>query len=140
MLKYRFLEHTGETKFQAFGKTLEEAFSNSGLALASLMWDYQAIKKKKEIPVQVEGKDLAQLLVNFLEEIVYLFEVHMFLLSSAEKLQIEKKREKYVLKGCFKGDNYSPSYQASGEVKAITYHQLKIKKNHHYLIQVVVDV
>ncbi|MGB2763781.1 MAG: archease, partial [Candidatus Aminicenantaceae bacterium] len=32
--RYRFLEHTSDAKFQAFGNTLEEAFCNAALATA----------------------------------------------------------------------------------------------------------
>jgi SHS2 domain-containing protein len=37
MERYRFLRHTADAKFQAFGTTLEEAFINAALATASLM-------------------------------------------------------------------------------------------------------
>jgi len=48
MERYRFLEHTADAKFQAFGKTLEEAFSNAALATASLMWDWEEIEQNVE--------------------------------------------------------------------------------------------
>ena len=61
--KYRFLKHTADAKFQAFGKTLEEAIGNTALALASLMWEWKTIEKKIKRPIEVKGKDLKQLLV-----------------------------------------------------------------------------
>jgi SHS2 domain-containing protein len=33
MDKFKFLEHTADIKFQAFGKTKEEAFKNSAFAM-----------------------------------------------------------------------------------------------------------
>ena len=35
MERYKFLAHTADAKFQAFGETLEEAFGNAALATAS---------------------------------------------------------------------------------------------------------
>jgi len=70
MERYRFLDHTADAKFQAFGSTLEEAFSNAALATASLMWDWEKIEKKVEHQFEVRGRDLKQLLCSFLEEIV----------------------------------------------------------------------
>lgn len=140
MRKYCFLHHTADAKFQAFGLTLEEAFLNAALATCSLMWDWKKVKKKVEYPVQVEGRDLEQLLVNFLEEILYLLDTQTFLLAAAEGIRIEKKKEKFVLDACFLGDAYSGKYKIFGDVKAITYNEMSIMKSDHYTIQVVVDV
>lgn len=140
MERYRFLRHTADAKFQAFGTTLEEAFINAALATASLMWDWEKIEKKIEHRVQVSGKDLKQLLNSFLEEIIYLLDSKMFLLSSPENLRIENKGSLYVLKALFKGDKYSDKYKIHGDVKAITYNEMEIEENAHFMVQVVVDV
>lgn len=140
MERYRFLEHTADAKFQAFGKTLEEAFTNAALATASLIWDWEKVEKKIEHKVEIEGKDLKQLLNSFLEEIIYLLDSKMFLLSFAEKVRIEKKGNRYALKAVFKGDKYSEEYKIYGEVKAITYDEMEIEDNDHFMVQVVVDI
>ena len=140
MEKYRFLEHTADAKFQAFGKTLEEAFSNAALATAFFMWDWRKIEKRIEHKVEVEGKDPKQLLCSFLEEIIYLSDTKMFLLSSAEKVRIEKKEGRYLLKAFFRGDKYSDKYKIYGDVKAITYNEMKIENRDHSMVQVVVDI
>ena len=140
MERYRFLRHTADAKFQAFGTTLEEAFINAALATASLMWDWDKIEKKIEHRVEVSGKDLKQLLSSFLEEIIYLLDSKMFLLGSPENLRIEKEGSLYVLKALFKGDKYSDEYKIHGDVKAITYNEMEIEKNAHFMVQVVVDV
>lgn len=140
MERYRFLEHTADAKFQAFGKTLEEAFTNAALATASLIWDWEKVEKKIEHKVEIEGKDLKQLLSSFLEEIIYLLDSKMFLLSFAEKVRIEKKGNRYALKAVFKGDKYSEEYKIYGDVKAITYDEMEIEDNDHFMVQVVVDI
>lgn len=140
MERYRFLEHMADAKFQAFGKTLEEAFTNAALATASLIWDWEKVEKKIEHKVEIEGKDLKQLLSSFLEEIIYLLDSKMFLLSFAEKVRIEKKGNRYALKAIFKGDKYSEEYKIYGEVKAITYDEMEIEDNDHFMVQVVVDI
>lgn len=134
------MPHTGDAKFQAFGESLEEAFSNAALALVSLMWDWKKVQKKRKISVKIEGKDLPQLLVNFLEEVLFLFESRNFLLNAVEGMQIKQRDEGNRLTTDLRGDDYSSKYPTFGEVKAVTYHDLKIEKRHHYFIQVVVDV
>jgi len=138
--RYRFLKHTADAKFQAFGRTLEEAFSNTAIAMVSLMWDWEKIEKRENIQVEAEGKDLKQLLVIFLEEAIYLLDTKNFLLSSAERVKIERRGRHYLLRALFKGDRYSDKYKIFGNVKAITYNEMKIKSNDFFMIQVVVDI
>ena len=140
MKKYRFLQHTADAKFQAFGNTIEEAFCHAALAIVSLMWEGDSIEQKKHVRVKVEGRDLKQLLVNFLEEILYLLDTEMFLLSSVEELSIEKKDGSFLLRALFKGDMYSEVYRIFGSVKAITYNEMEISTDTPVMVQVVVDI
>ena len=38
-MKHKFLPHTADVKFRAYGKSLEEAFSNAALALTEVIAD-----------------------------------------------------------------------------------------------------
>jgi SHS2 domain-containing protein len=138
--KYQFLEHTADAKFQAFGRSLDEAFKNAAYAMVSLMWDREKIERKIQKPVKVEGRDLEQLLVNFLEEILYFLDSQIFLLHSVEKIQIQRIAEVYVLESLFLGDDYRNHYQPYGDVKAITYNEMEIHTKNRFMVQVVVDV
>ncbi|MGB8953073.1 MAG: archease [Candidatus Aminicenantales bacterium] len=140
MEKYRHLPHTADGKFQAFGSTLEEAFTNAALAVASLMWDWERIEKKTVRPVRAEGKDLEQLLYRFLEEILYLLDTENFLLAAVEGLKIETGEGVHRLEAVFRGDRFTGQHEVFGDVKAVTYHEMEIKKNDHFTIQVVVDM
>lgn len=140
MERYKFLEHTADAKFQAFGRTMEEAFSNAALAIVSLMWDWKKVDKRIKQEVRVVGNDLKQLLCVFLEEIIYLLETKSFLLSAVENLKIEKKGSRFVLKAFFRGDDSLGKYKIYGDVKAITYNEMEIQQGGHFVVQVVVDI
>ncbi|NIM90796.1 MAG: protein archease [Candidatus Aminicenantes bacterium] len=140
MKQYEFIAHTADAKFRAFGRDLEEAFSNAALATASLMWDWKKVEKGTRCEIKVEGKDLKQLLCSFLEEIIYLLDSEMFLLGSVDKVKIKKKGNHFTLEALFKGDKYSDKYKIFGEVKAITYNEMEIKEDRPVTLQVVVDV
>ena len=137
--RYVFLEHTADAKFVAFGQTLEQAFANSALAVASLMWDWTNIEKRIEYPVEISGRDIEQLLVGFLEEVLFLLDTQGFLLGWVEEIKI-KKNQDFFLKAVFKGDSIQEKYSTFGDVKAVTYNEMKIIKNHEFSIQVVVDI
>ena len=140
MDRYKILPHTADGKFQAYGHTLEEAFANAALATASLMWDWSKIEKKVKQSLTVQGRDLEQLLLKFLDEIVYLLETQLFLLGSVDEIKIDQREKEYFLKAIFGGDKLSGKYEIYGDVKAITYNEMKIEKDDHITVQVVVDM
>ena len=140
MEKYRFFRHTADAKFQAFGKTLEETFGHAALAVASLMWDWDKIVGCIEITVTNEGKDLEQLLVGFLEEILYLLDTRNFVLGSVQDISLEKKDGDWSLYALFRGDWRTEEHEIFGNVKAITYNEIVISDRPPFMVQVVVDI
>ena len=136
MEKYTFLEHTADAKFIAYGKTLEEAFSNAALAITSLLFDSEKVKSKEKHDIKVEGKDEKALLYNFLEEILFLLDAKHFLLHKVEKIGIRNNK----LIALLSGDNVQ-NYKTSGDIKAVTYNEMEIKKGKNKVsVQVVVDL
>jgi SHS2 domain-containing protein len=142
MERYRILPHTADGKFQAFGKTMEEAFANAALATASLMWDWTKIVPRKTLGIEIAGKDLEQLLIKFLGEIVYLAETKKFLLAAVDRPEIIWEGTGFRLRAGFRGDGLSKKTPLHGVVKAVTYNEMKIEFSGPcgYTIQVVVDM
>jgi SHS2 domain-containing protein len=140
METYKFFHHTADAKFQAFGQTLEETFSHAALAVASLMWDWKKIVENMEILVTMEGKDLEQLLVTFLEEILYLWDSQNFLLASANDVGLEQTDGGWSLHALFRGDVSVGGYEIYGNVKAITYNEIVIHDRSPFMVQVVADI
>ena len=81
--KYKFLEHTADIKFQAFGDSIEEVFKNSALALKEIIVGKIKIKEKikKEFVIEKPNDDKEKALYNFLEEFLYLLDAEDFLFS-----------------------------------------------------------
>mgnify|MGYP001131281127 CR=1 FL=1 len=139
-IKYRFLNHTADAKFQAYGNSLEEAFQNAAAATANLMWSTRKVRSRIKRKVNITGKDREQLLVKFLEEILFLLDSDDFMICSVEELSIKKEKADYALEAWFLGDKISDESEIFGSVKAVTYNDMIIEGNDHYLVQVVVDV
>ncbi|HSA97319.1 MAG TPA: archease [Acidobacteriota bacterium] len=140
MERYRILPHTADGKFQAFGRTLEEAFANAALALASLMWDWEKISPRVRHFVHVKGIDREQLLVKFLSEIIYLLETKRFLLGRVEGLRVRTEFAGLSLEALLEGEEISAVHEIYGDVKAVTYNDLKIEECGGFTVQVVVDM
>jgi len=140
MQKYEILPHTADGKFRAYGRTLEEAFMNAALAMASLMWDWARVEPKLSRAFHARGRDREQLLVKFLGEIIYLLDTERFLLGSVAGLSIRTDGEDWLLEAEFQGDTFSERYEIYGGVKAVTYNDMKIEERDGFTLQVVVDM
>jgi SHS2 domain-containing protein len=134
--KFKFLEHTADVKFQAFGNKEEKVFENSALALKESICGKIKINGEKERIIKVEGKDFESLLYNFLEEIIYLLDAENFIISKISHIEIKN----FKLKAIFIGDKAS-DYKFNNEVKAVTYNEMFVKqKGKNWISQVVLDV
>jgi len=146
--RFKFLEHTADVKFQAFGKTIEETFKNSAFALKETICDETEIKEKKKKIISIKQKDLESLLYSFLEEILYLLDAEDFIIADISKIKIDKK---FNLKATIMGDKAS-DYEFTNSVKAVTYNDMFVikekepaprnpnKKIEFWRAQVVLDV
>jgi SHS2 domain-containing protein len=138
--KYLFLPHTADSKFRAFGKTLEKKFENAALAMASIMFNCSKIKPAIKKKIAVKGADLKALLYNWIEELLYLVDAKGFILNSVKQIKIKKEKKGFSLVAEVAGDKYKRDYDkvATGtDVKAVTYQQMEITPSY---VQVVVDV
>jgi SHS2 domain-containing protein len=140
MKQYEILPHTADAKFRAYGRTLEEAFGNAALAMASLMWDWTKIEPEITHHIRASGKDREQLLVNFLSEIVYLLDTQRFLLAGVDRPRIREEGGLWNLETVLSGDSLSDRYEVYGDVKAVTYSDMKIEEGDGFAVQVVVDM
>jgi len=139
-MEYKYLEHTADVKFQAYGKSLEEAFGNAALALFNVMIDTKSIKNKTRKTITVKGNDLKSLLYNFLEEFLFLLDTEGFMLGKISDVKIIKKKNTYELSAVAGGDE-AKNYETKGDVKAVTYNEMEIKQEKNRAsVQVVLDV
>jgi SHS2 domain-containing protein len=136
-MKYKFLPHTADIKFQAWGKTIEEAFENSANALFSTLTE-KKIKPKKTITVRADGNDLEGLMYNFLEEFLFLLDSEEFIPSKVQEVKLDK--EKFTIVAKVSGDSVDKKYEIN-HIKAITYSEMEIKHlPNRWICQVVLDV
>lgn len=132
-MKYKYLEHTADIKFQAFGKTLEEAFSNASYATTNIVSE-EKIKEKITKEIKVKGVDKKALLYQFLEELLFLLNTEDFILSKIKEIKIKNNELTAILIG----DN-TKNYKLNTDIKAVTYNDMFIKEK-PYIIQVVLDI
>ncbi|HIJ99669.1 TPA: archease [archaeon] len=144
MKNYEYLEHTADAKFRAFGKTIEEAFSNAALAMFGIITDTEKIQPIVEKTVEVQGNGLPELLYEYLDELLFLLDTDNFILNKMKELKIKKEATGYTLKALAVGDLHmreDTKYLVSGNIKSMTYSEMIVDdRPEKCTVQVVVDI
>ncbi|HOJ92313.1 MAG TPA: archease [Dictyoglomaceae bacterium] len=138
MKKYELLEHTADIGVIAYGTTKEEAFCSVAEAMFDLMCPLNSIQEKTSFDIEVDAEDLESLLVTWLNELLYVFEVKKLLFKEFKITLIGSNQ---LISHCF-GEKFDPKkHELQREIKAATFNLLKIE-NHgdHWTIQVVFDL
>ncbi len=135
MERYRIIDHEADTGFEAYGRTMEELFQNGVSALFSLITDTKAVRPLVEKRIEAGGN--GELFVNFLNDILYLWDTTRFI-PNAVSVRIKGQNAEGLLKGEF----FDPARHAiRQEVKAVTYHKFRIVEEQGALkATVIVDV
>lgn len=141
MKPYEYIPHTADVRFRAYGRTLEEAFSTSAIAMFNIMIDTKKVMPKIERKIQVRAKDEVRLLFEFLGRFLFLLDAENFVLHEVSKIKIDRKGAQYILDAIAVGDDLSEGYETHTQVKAITYNEMEIKQvNSQWVVTAVVDV
>ena len=135
MERFKYLDHTSEAKFQAFGQSLDEAFANAGLAMANLITQVDEVKPVKKRDFHIDSSSQDAMLFDFLDQVLYVMDAE-FLYPHSISVRINGNNLTAEMmcddaKNCPKGS----------EVKAPTYDEMKIEQTKDFwMVQVVVDV
>ena len=138
MLPFRILEHTADIGFEAFGATRQDVFRNAARALTHLMVDLETISPREEKALSAEASDMPNLLVNWLSEILYLFDAEGWLFRDF-RFDVLTERG---LTAMARGEKFDRrKHQVKLLIKAVTYHQLDLRETAEgWRAQVYVDI
>lgn len=133
--KYRTIDHEADVGFEVYGKSLEEVFENAAYALFSLIVDRETVEPEIGKRIEVEGN--GELLIVFLNELLYLWDAEGFI---PKELSLKISNNKVT--GNVVGQLFDPRrHTIKTEVKAVTYHKFSLKKTEDgFVATLVVDV
>ena len=136
MKKYELIEHTADIGLRANGETLAEAFANAALGMFSLMAELDEVVETQSRRVDIEADDVEGLLFEWLNSLLYSFDVEMLLFKRFDIIELEDKK---LSASCY-GDKYNPSrHSLRMGVKSATYHRLEVDREKNR-VQVIFDV
>ncbi|MCX7911965.1 MAG: archease [Dehalococcoidales bacterium] len=136
MERFELIEHTADLGIRAWGSTLAESFANAAYGMFSIMADLDGVVPKEVRELEVEGDDWDSLLFEWLNSLLYYFDVEGMLFKEFEITELAEKH----LRAVCRGEVYDPArHRLKTGVKSATYYMLKVdtEKNE---VQVIFDV
>ena len=138
MKRYEEVPHTADLAAKIYGKDLEELFANAAYAMFSMIADVEGVELAETVKIGVEAPDTESLLVVWLNELLYAAFSKKMIFCDFKFNILEEERLVAEVKGQKIEKNSEKIYK---EIKAATYHDLKIKKTGKgYEVTVVFDV
>jgi len=137
---YELFEHTADGGALVRGATLARLFENAARAMCDLTCDRRTVRPRRRLAIAVRGEGLEDLLVRWLSEILYLQETRRWLFSSFRVTRVDRVR--FAVRGVGLGEPYDRArHPARREVKAVTYHQLRVIRGRSaWRVRLVFDV
>lgn len=137
MARFEVIDHTADVGIIAYGSDLKEAFANSAYGMFSLIADLEGVEEGVCRDINVQAPDQEALLVVWLNELLYLFDVDHVIFGKFEISDLSQNR----LQAKVYGERIDTSHhQLKTAVKAATYHLLKVEKENGFRVQVILDV
>lgn len=136
--KYRILNRPSELVIKVSGKTQAELFANSAFALFDLMTEIEKVEVRDHLPLEVEGVDRDDLMVNWMRELLYLFQGSGYLLK---EIRVTEVREDYV-RGEVSGEKFDPDrHEIQREIRSVVFHQSRMQKTgDRWTAQVIFEI
>ena len=135
---FEIIDHTADIGIVAYGADIKLVFANAALGLFNLMADLDDFEEGLQRELELSAEDVEVLLIEWLNELIYIFDVEHIIFK---KFEIEKLTSTQVKARCF-GEKMKPEqHKLKREIKAATYHMLRIsKEDGTYKVQVIFDI
>lgn len=138
MNEYEILEHTADIGFRAWGPSPSELFRNAARAMMAIATEPETLSGFEERELETRGGDYPDLMVNWLSEVLYLFDTNQFAARDFRVDDIAADRLRATLIGEPREPERHPWELI---IKAVTYHQLKVEQqNSRWQAEVFLDI
>jgi SHS2 domain-containing protein len=137
-MTYETFEHTADLGLRVRAATLDELFADAACGLFSMIVpSLDTVRPLQAVEFRIAGDPTDLLLFDWLNELLYTYEVRHLLLA-----QFDVKVNEQGLTATARGEPTAPARHAlDHEVKAITYHGLKLEHTANgWLAEVIVDI
>ncbi len=135
---FEVFDHTADLGLRIHAADRSSLFSEAGRALSSvIVSNPDAVDAQESLSVHVAGGDSEYLLVDWLDELLFLFESKRFLAR-----EFDVQFDDAGLSATVRGETYNPArHWLAHEVKAVTYHGLTVEHSADgWRAEVILDI
>ena len=138
MKRFEVLDHTADIGLIVYGEDLKSLFENAGKAFFHLITDLKKVRLRTEKRIEIGKESLERLMVDWLTELLYLHEVENLLFKN---FRVESVGEE-GLRAKVKGEAFQEGVHViKTGVKAVTYHQIEVRKEKEgWRAQIIFDL
>ncbi len=134
---FEIVDHTADVGIIAYGADMNQTFANAARALFSLIIELDSVKEVLYRDIELTASDQESLLVEWLNELIYLFDAEMVIFNRFDITELSDTR----LRARSYGEKVDSSrHKLKTGVKAATYHMLKVDKTDGGKVQVLFDI
>ncbi len=136
--RFEILDHTADIGLIVFGEDLKTLFENAGEAFFHLITDLRRVRENEERRIELKGESLERLMVDWLNELLYLHDVESLLFK---KFEVEAVGDE-GLRAKAKGEPFQEGVHViKTGVKAVTHHQIQVnRESGGWRAQVILDL
>jgi SHS2 domain-containing protein len=135
---YELLDHTGDLGIRVWASDVKGIFQEAARALFDIITDLEKVEVHLNREVAVQGLGQEELLVAWLSELLYLYEVKGLLFCDFSLTEIDERSAKGMAMG---EEFHEGRHPIKTSIKAVTYHQLEItEKDGRWQAQVIFDI
>ncbi len=135
---FESFEHTADVGLRVWAPCMRELFMQAARGFIDMLFAPGDINAARELRVKADGAEPEELLVSWLEEILFAFDARGFAPAGVE---INEFGDGCVV-GVLRGETFDPErHEVRQPVKAVTYHDLDIRQTESgYEARIVFDV
>jgi len=138
-MSYKYLEHSTDAFIEVRAKNLEEAFSVAGKSVVETIIDSNNIQEIEEKNIKVKGRNLLNLLYNWLEEIVTITIADGFAIRNFS-VNIKKNKEYQIISNISGEKLDIKKHNFKVEIKSPTFHLMEIEENDEISMRYLLDL
>jgi SHS2 domain-containing protein len=140
---WKEFDHPADIGIKVWADSYTKLVLESGIAFSELTTDVETIETTEEHHIVVDAKELDLLLVEFLNELLFLLETKDFIATAFKKPNYFADKDRIIFTTIAIGGKWEAGkHESKAEIKAVTYHELEVRmiKADKWAAKIIFDV
>ncbi|MEW5807719.1 MAG: archease [Acidobacteriota bacterium] len=135
---YEFIDHTADLGLIVRAGSKQELFERAAFSVFDIMIDLSTVEPKSIYRIEVTGEDREELMVNWLNELLFIHDARSVLLKIFD---IREMGDRFLKAEC-RGEEFRHDvHRIRKEIKAATYHNILVSEDRTgWALRIIFDI